>query len=172
MRLTMDSIIIAVLLVLLDIILVFLVLRGAPFVPTRRAGLERIMRSFKLRPGMKAADIGSGDGRILIELAKAGVEAHGYEINLLLVWWSRAKIRKAGLEKLAFVHWRDQWMVDYSPYDVVTVFGVMHIMRKLEAKLRRELKPGAVVASIALEFPTWPNGKNVDNVFVYEQPFS
>jgi hypothetical protein len=37
----------------------------------------------------RVADLGSGDGRIVIALAKEGFHATGYELNPWLVWWSR-----------------------------------------------------------------------------------
>jgi hypothetical protein len=52
----------------------------------------------------------------------------------------------------------------------VTLFGTYHIMRRLETKLRRELKPGARAVSIAFEFPTWPLARKQGVVYVYEQP--
>ena len=119
---------------------------------------------------MKAADIGSGDGRIVIALARAGAVAHGYEINPLLVWWSRVKIRRAGLDGRAYIHRKNLWHTDFSSFDAVTVFGVFHIMRRLETKLRRELKPGARAVSIGFEFPTWPAAEKYDGIYVNLQP--
>lgn len=37
----------------------------------------------------KVADLGSGDGRIVIALAKQGYRAAGYELNYWLVLYSR-----------------------------------------------------------------------------------
>ena len=37
----------------------------------------------------RVADLGSGDGRVVIALAKEGVHASGYELNPWLVWYSR-----------------------------------------------------------------------------------
>ena len=159
----------AVLLLILDLVALWFALNGAPFVPTKTAGVEKILECCEVVPGMKAADIGAGDGRIVIALAKAGAEAHGYEINPLLVWIARRKIRKAGLEGKAFIHCQDMWRVDYSQYRAVTLFGTYHIMRRLERKLRRELKPGARTVSLAFEFPKWRFTRKLANVFVYVQ---
>jgi cyclopropane fatty-acyl-phospholipid synthase-like methyltransferase len=164
----MDLVFIAALIIALDLAVLWFVLRGAPFIPTKREGLERVMKLAQVRPGAKALDIGSGDGRIVIALARAGAEAHGVENNPLLVWWSRRKIRQAGLEGRAFIHRADLWGFDCSGFDTITLFGITHIMRRLGKKLRRELKPGARIVSMAFEFPDWPEVGHDGLVFAYD----
>lgn len=166
----MDTILLAVLIVAVDVVVLWFFLRGAPFIPTKREGVERVMRLAGVRPGCKALDIGSGDGRLVIALARAGAEAHGCEINPLLVWWSRRNIKRAGLEGRAFIHGADLWGFDCSPFDVVTLFGVTHIMRRLGAKLVRELKPGSRIVSVAFRFPGWEAVGHDGLVFAYDIP--
>ncbi len=79
--------------------------KGAPFVPTDEATVSRMVELSNARSGERAADVGSGDGRIVIGLAKAGAEAHGFEINPFLVLWSRRQVRRAGLSDRATIHW-------------------------------------------------------------------
>lgn len=153
----------------LDAFVLWLVLSGAPYIPTKKAGLEKILACCGEVAGRKVLDIGSGDGRIVIALARAGAEAHGVEINPFLVWWSRAKIRNAGLEGKAFIHRQNLWNFDCSGFDFVTLFGITHIMKRLEKKLRHELKPGARVVSIAFKFPTWPVARQNEVVYAFDQ---
>lgn len=142
--------------------LLYITLSGAPFLPTHTKSIETMVRMANIRRGMKVADLGSGDGRILIAFARAGAEAHGYEINPLLVWYSRWKIKRAGLEKQCFVHTKNFWNVDFSTYAVVTLFGIRHIMARLEKKLQQELRPGSRVISHVFAFPTWPCAEQND----------
>ena len=58
----------------------FPIFEGAPFLPTHQERLERALRLVKLRPGQKIADLGAGDGRILIACAKKGAKTYGFEI--------------------------------------------------------------------------------------------
>lgn len=143
-------------------------IRGAPFVPSRYETLKKMMALAKVKPGMKTADLGSGDGRIVIALAKAGAEAHGYEINPLLVWWSRRIIKKEKLSDQAFIHWVNFWRHNVSSFDVVTIFGINYIMKNLERKLKKELKPDARIVSNGFTFPTWPYSQKDGNVYLYE----
>ena len=151
------------------VLLLSTVVRGAPFVPTNHSAVARMVALSAVRPGQRAADIGSGDGRIVIAMARAGAVAHGYEINPFLVWWSKYKIYKAGLSGRAFVHWGSFWKKNFAEFDVITVFGIKKIMRELGEKMRRELRPGARVVSYVFLFPDWQYEQKESAVMVYRQ---
>jgi cyclopropane fatty-acyl-phospholipid synthase-like methyltransferase len=120
-----------------------------------------------ITPGEKAADLGSGDGRVLIALARKGAESHGYEVNPVLVLLSRRNIRRAGLDGSAFVHWGSFWRADLSRYSLVTVFQVGFVMGRLEAKLKRELPDGARIVSHHWRFPALPPERTRADIYVY-----
>jgi len=142
-------------------------LQGAPALPTKRKAVEALVALAAPQSGMRAVDLGSGDGRIVIALARSGIEAHGYEFNPLLVWWSRWLIRRQGLSERAFIHQKNFWHENFAPYDIVAVFGAGHIMAELEKKLRQELKPGAKVVSNVFQFPLWAHARRENGVFLY-----
>ena len=142
---------------------------GPFYVPAPEERIEKMLRLLEIRPDDKAVDLGSGDGRLVIALARAGIEAHGYEINPFLVWLSRWKISRAGLRDKAFVHWRNFWPEDLSQFSVVVVYGISFVMRDLEIKLRKELRSGAQVVSHYFVFPLWPEIKREGEVRLYRQ---
>ncbi len=142
------------------------IFRGAPYLPTDKETLRRMIDAAEIKPGDKVADLGSGDGRIVIAAALAGAEAHGFEINPVLVLWSRYKIKKAGLKGRAFIHWKSFWNESFKDYDVAMLFGITGIMEGLREKLKAELKPGSRIISNTFRFPEWEPIKN-QNVFVY-----
>jgi cyclopropane fatty-acyl-phospholipid synthase-like methyltransferase len=121
-------------------------------------------------PGQKSADLGSGDGRVVIALAKEGAETHGFEIDPKLVKEARKNIREEGLEGKAFIHQQDFFEADLSDFDILTIYGITSIMGPLEEKLRSELKPGARVISNFFSFPNWEYEVKVAEVYVYRQP--
>lgn len=141
--------------------------RGAPYVPTHPRAVEHMIGFGGPKAGERACDIGSGDGKIVIAMARTGAEAHGYEINPLLVLWSRWRIRRAGLKNRAFIHWRNFWKEDFSKFNIVTVYGIGHIMPALEAKLGRELSSGARIVSNVFPFPSWQSDDALDGVLLY-----
>lgn len=153
-----------------SIIMLVWLRRGAFFVPTKRTHVSRIMGILNLKPGEKVVDLGSGDGRLLIALAEAGAEAHGYEHNPLLVARSKFALKKRGLEGKAFVHMENFWNADLSSFDGVVIYGISYIMPKLEKKLRAELRPGARVVSNAFKFPSWEPAAKDRGVYLYIQP--
>jgi cyclopropane fatty-acyl-phospholipid synthase-like methyltransferase len=141
---------------------------GALYVPTKEEKVKKMIEFLNIKEGEKALDIGSGDGRLVIALAKAGAQAVGYEINPFLVKKAKDNIKKAGLEGKAFVYCKNFWKEDFSRYDVITVYGIGYIMKNLEKKLKKELKKGARVASNAFSFPNWVPVKKEDNVILYK----
>jgi hypothetical protein len=141
--------------------------RGAIYDPSS-AGETRVMADLAdVRRGERAADLGSGDGRVVIALALKGAEAHGYEVNPVLVLISRSNIRKAGLAGRAFIHWGSFWRKDLSRYQLITVFQVGFVMARLEAKLSRELTPGARVVSHYWRFPGLSPERTQGNIYRY-----
>ena len=141
---------------------------GAFFAPSRKDIVGKIVNISGVKPGDTAVDLGSGDGRLVIAFAKAGAQAHGYEVNPILVWLCKYKIKKAGLSGKAFVHQKSFWRIDFSQFNIVTVFGINYMMKRLEAKLKKELKPGARVVSNYFIFPTWQYFKKEDDVSLYK----
>jgi len=142
-------------------------IRGAYYSGSRRDTLEQMLFLAKVKPGERAVDIGSGDGRIVIALAKAGAQAYGYEINPVLVWWSRRKIRKANLQETAFIYWKNFWSQSFSSFDIVMVFGIPYIMKELEQRLQEELKPSARVVLNGLSFPAWSCERTQGTALLY-----
>ena len=159
----------AVLVIVLDVLIVIHLLRGAPYLPTHRESIAKMIELARVKTGDKMVDLGSGDGRIVIAFAKEGVEAHGYEVNPLLVWWSRRMIKRAGLEDRACIHRQSFWRADFSSYSIVTLFGITHIMKGLEKKLKKELAPGARVLSNAFRFPNWELKEKKGAVLLFER---
>jgi hypothetical protein len=141
--------------------------RGALYEPSSADKTELMAELAAIPPGTPTADLGSGDGRVVIAMARRGAEAHGYEINPFLVLASRRNIRRAGLQGQAFIHWQSFWSADLSPYRIVTVFQVGYIMGRLERKVLRELLPGSRVISHHWEFPTLRPEAGRYDVFVY-----
>lgn len=143
------------------IILSYSLLRGAPFAPLGENRIRTMFELLELKQGKKLLDLGSGDGRIVLAASKHGINSVGYEINPLLVLVS--KIKKANVKM------KDFWREDFSDFDYVTLYGTSHIMRSLERKLRKELKPGARVVSNHFKFPGWKEKRMKDDVWLYEK---
>jgi len=142
--------------------------RGAVFFPSMRSHVEQMVALAAVGPGDRAVDLGSGDGRVVIALARTGAEAHGFEINPALVLLSRWNIQRAGFAGRAHVHWGNFWNADLSVYRAVTIFQGGYIMKRLERKAMRELPPGARVVSDYWRFPTLKPFRAAGTLTVYK----
>lgn len=128
---------------------------GAPYVPTKSRDLQKILKATGLKKGELIVDLGSGDGRLLIEAAKSGYRAVGYELNPfleLLTWWRLRHYRAQ-----ADVRMVDFWKTDL-PTDTkaVFVFLAAPFMKRLEIVIENEAKRlghDLVLVSYGFELP-------------------
>ena len=164
---TIIQVIIFVLIAYLIIRYVFQITVGAPYEPTLKRKLDKLVNLADVKPGDKVIDVGSGDGRIVIAFAEKGAEAHGIEINPWLILYSRWKIKKAGLNNKAFIHWKNFWKMDLSSYDIIILFQIKNIMDKLQHKLESELKNNVKIISHVWQFPLWEHKSENDKIFLY-----
>jgi hypothetical protein len=115
----------------------FIVLRGAPYVPTKRGGIDELFSLVKLGPNDIIVDLGSGDGRVLAAASKRGINSVGYELNPFLALISRFTLRR--LRPRPKVVLADFWLSALpSDTKVVFVFLGGPFMHKLEQKLQAE----------------------------------
>lgn len=132
--------------------------------------LKRLIRLAQVKHGDNMCDLGSGDGRLVIAGAQAGAVATGYELNPVLVWWSRWLVRRNKLDDTAVILSKNFWNEDLSPYNVVVVFGVGgKMMAELENKLLKELRPGARVVSNGFKFPNWQVAARDRSLYFYQR---
>jgi len=149
------------------IISIISIAKGAPYVPTKKGAVKAMVELSDIKEGDKVIDLGSGDGRIVIAFAKEGIEAHGYEINPILVIISRLRIWRNGLQKNAHIHLKSFWSVDFREFNIVAMFGARHILEELEKKLSTELKSGSRIVSYGFKIPGWKNVAKEDGVILY-----
>jgi len=115
----------------------FVVIRGAPYVPSKKKYIKRAFT--KLYPVSKKdvlVDIGSGDGVVLRQASRLGAKAIGYEINPILVVISRFLSRR---DKNITIRLTDFWLKNL-PDDttIVYTFTASPYVKKIAAKLANE----------------------------------
>lgn len=157
-----------ILAVIIFVIIPLALMFGASFELTDDKTLRIMLKFARVKKGEKVAELGSGDGKLVIAFAKKGAEVHGYEINPFLVLLSKYKIRKEGLKGKAFVHWKNFWNVELGNFDVISVFQVGYVMPRLYKKLKREAKKKIRIVSNTWKFPNLRLLKEKGGVFYYE----
>eukprot|EP00055_Hartaetosiga_balthica_P006808 m.22244 g.22244 ORF g.22244 m.22244 type:complete len:226 (-) comp5439_c0_seq1:679-1356(-) len=128
--------------------------KSAPFIPTTPFHITKVAELVKGNGCKRFADLGSGDGRIVINVAKhAEVEmAVGVEMNPWLVLYSRIAAFKGGVGSHTKFKNEDVWKTDCREFDSIVVFGVSEMMDGLYSKLNRELLPGSLIMSCQFPF--------------------
>ena len=139
---------------------------GATFQSSSKKEIKNIIKLANIKKSDKIVDLGSGNGKLVIELAKTGAEVHGYEINPLLVWWSRRKIKKLGLKKV-FIHEKSFWDVNLKKFDVIAVFQIYYVMKTLSKKIKKEAKKNVRIVSNTWKLPGKKPIRKLSNVYLY-----
>ncbi|MBI5872283.1 diphthine synthase [archaeon] len=129
---------------------------GAPYVPSSRKAVKKMLEIAKLKPGEILYDLGSGDGRTVIGAARNyNVKAIGIEIDPIRVLLSRFLIKVFGLENRAKIIHGDFFKQNLRNADVVVVYLLQKTNDKLQKKLERELRKGTRVISHWFTFKGW-----------------
>jgi SAM-dependent methyltransferase len=114
----------------------FVLLRGAPYLPTLNKQVETALDMVDLKPGDTLLELGCGDGKVLIAAAERGWNVVGYELNplLALVAWLRTR-RYNGRSGKVRVVWGDFWAFDWPEAQGIFVFLLDSYMEKLNTKI-------------------------------------
>ncbi|XP_061117581.1 ATP synthase subunit C lysine N-methyltransferase isoform X2 [Conger conger] len=143
-----------------------------PYLPSSLEQTANVMKLLQGRQGT-LADLGSGDGRLVLAASSRGFHCTGFEINSILLAYSRARAHWRGVphSHANFVN-KDFWKTDLSGYSNVTAFLAPGVMEALEQKLLAELPDGARVVSCRFPFPRWPpsltEGSGLNQVWAYD----
>jgi hypothetical protein len=128
----------------------------APFLPTPNYVILELLAKARVGKDDILYDLGSGDGRIVIEAAKkTGCRAIGIEIDADLVDDSRLNAARAGVQDRVRFVVADIFKEDFSDATVVTLYMGSDVNLRLRPKLLRELKPGTRIASYTFDMGEW-----------------
>ncbi len=139
----------------------------APYVPTKMDNIRRILRQAGVKKGKKFYELGSGDGRVVIAAAKLKAEAIGIEQSWLRVIYSRYIGWILKFKKAHFYH-GNIFSKNYSDADIVYIYLLHKGVKRLEEKLKKELKKGSIIITQTYHFPNWRPFKKVENFWLYK----
>lgn len=154
--------------------------KGAPYVPLPKKSIKNILKFAEIENGGDFYDLGSGDGRVLIEAVKnfRVKRAVGYEISPWPYWKSRFLIRYQNLKEKIDIFKEDFQNSDLREADSVFLYLYPEAVKKLIPKFKEELAFGSRI--ISASFPIDESGKldlkliktgKIDrfNLFLYEK---
>jgi outer membrane protein assembly factor BamB len=121
----------------------------AIFVPTPQDVVEKMLGAAKVTKDDVVADLGCGDGRIVVTAAKKyGCKAVGYDLDPECVRLSRAAVKAAGLGSLVRIEEEDLFKVELSGFTVVALYLGEKLNAKLVPQLNAMKAGGRVVSHV------------------------
>ena len=148
--------------------------RELPYVPTPYSIIRRMIALAHIEPHDRVVDLGSGSGRIVLEVARRyPVPVVGVELSPLLL--GAARLRQLFTRRRGTVLWKKQDLFTY-PLDGVTVvfcFLITSVLTRLAPRFE-QLPKGARIVSYKFAIPlssAWEEekvliGKN-DQMYIY-----
>jgi SAM-dependent methyltransferase len=141
-----------------------------PYVPTRQAVVDAMLKLAKVSKNDVVYDLGCGDGRIVITAAKQyGATGTGIDINPERIKEANENAQNANVtDKVKFLQ-ADLFETDFSKASVVTLYLLPSVNMKLRPILLKQLKPGTRIVSHAFNMGDWePEQKiEVDGSTIY-----
>ncbi len=143
----------------------FVLLYGAPYLPTLSSQQKTALELLDLKPGQTMIELGSGDGRMLKAAAEQGIRALGYELNPLLVVYS--KIRLYRHRRLVSVKLGNFWSQKLPDCDGIYVFLLDRYMSKLYTKITQEIGSSVKLVSFAFMVPEIKHTTESNGLYLY-----
>ncbi|XP_029582832.1 adenine nucleotide translocase lysine N-methyltransferase [Salmo trutta] len=142
-----------------------------PYLPASKKQVRNVMALLSGRHG-NLVDLGSGDGRIVLEAHKHGFgPTVGYELNPWLVRLANFHAWRAGHYGKVSYRQEDLWKVDLTECKNVTVFLAPSVLSLLQEKMEAELPDDALVVAGRFPFTEWTpcriEGDGVDRAWAY-----
>jgi len=128
----------------------------APYVPTPREVVDRMLQLAEVTPDDVVYDLGSGDGRIPISAARDyGARGVGVDIDPERIAEANANARREGVaDRVTFIL-GDALATDVSEASVVTLYLLSSSNMKLRPVLTSQLSAGARIVSHAFNMGDW-----------------
>jgi precorrin-6B methylase 2 len=129
---------------------------GAGWEPTSRRKVRKMLEMSGAGPSDVVYDLGSGDGRIIVEAARTyRSRAVGVEADPLRVLFSRVAVAVFRLKGRVRVVWGNFYHTDLGEATIVTLFLTQGTNQRLKPKLLSELRPGTRIVSYVWTFDGW-----------------
>ncbi len=127
-----------------------------PYVPTPPQVVAQMLALANPTRNDVLYDLGSGDGRIVIEAARRfGTRGVGVDIDPVRVEEATANARRGGVQDRVRFRRQDLFETDLRPASIVTLYLFQHLNLELRPRLFQQLRPGTRVVSHAFHMGDW-----------------
>jgi SAM-dependent methyltransferase len=144
----------------------FVIVFGAPFLPILKNNVKPAIKLVNLRPGQTLLELGSGDGRVLIAAAQAGLNVVGYELNpiLFVISWIRTRKYRRQVKIVLGNYWNKEW----PEADAIFVFLLNRYMEKLNTRIVQTYANPIKLVSFAFKIPNREEDAEKDGLYLYK----
>lgn len=142
--------ILAIVIVLVLACFAFVILFGAPYLPTLKQQQTDALEMLDLKPGETLLELGCGDGRMLVAAAKQGINSVGYELNPII--YLVAKVVTFKYRQQAKVEFGNFWNKKWPAADGIYVFLHTRFMDNLDKKIIQQYY-GKKIKLVSYAFP-------------------
>lgn len=143
----------------------FVILFGAPYLPTKKEQIQEAIRQMGLKKGQSFIELGCGDGRLQKTAAKNGIKSIGYELNPILV--IIAKLSTWRYRHLVKIVWGNFWAKDWPKTDAFYTFLLDKYMAKLDKRMQQYPHKPIKLISYAFEIPNKKHTNKNKGIFTY-----
>lgn len=128
-----------------------------PYVPTPMPVVDKMLAFAAPKAGESLIDLGSGDGRIVIEAVKRtrGLTGLGVDIDPQRIREANEGATAAKITDRATFRQEDLFTTDFSKVDILTMYLLPRVNMDLRPKIFQTMKPGARVVSHAFDMGEW-----------------
>ena len=139
----------------------------APYVPTTNNKLMEALKAAGVKKGKNFFELGSGDGRVVIESAKMGSDSSGIEQSWMRVLYSKYTAYKLKLKNCHFYH-GNMFNRRYKGTDIAYIFMLPKAVARLEQKLPAEMPKGSIIITQRYHFKKIKPFKKIDEFWIYK----
>lgn len=142
----------------------FVVLFGAPYLPTKKQQVLAALDLLNLKPGQRLLELGAGDGKVTMEALRRGINVTAIELNpiLCIVIWLRSWRFRHHITIKCGNFWHNSW----GDYDAIYTFLLEKYMSRLDKKIIQENKK-VMLATFAFQIPGKAPIDEKNGVYLY-----
>lgn len=144
----------------------FSLFQQVPYVPSDKLIAARSLEILDIKDGDNFVDIGSGDGRVVLNAYKR----YSKKAKYTGIEWSKALVFQSNVKKIfngnpkyiTFVN-DDVFKQDYTKYNKVYMYMTDNVTAKLMVKLKKEVPKNALVVSAVFKMGDMMKTDKVEN---------
>jgi SAM-dependent methyltransferase len=128
---------------------------SVPWVPTRDEVIDYLVKLIQPYQGDIVYDVGCGDGKVAIRIAKKHPHAYVKCIEIRDDLIEKAKSNALSNSVKIDIIKADFFQFNFSDANIVYMYLLTSVNQKLKPKLERELRPGTIVVTLDFPVPGW-----------------